>query len=36
MVKRKTRNNLSGLKVEIEDGKFESSLRAFKTKGRKL
>jgi small subunit ribosomal protein S21 len=32
MIKRKSRNNLSGLKVEIEDGKFESSLRAFKRK----
>jgi len=32
MIKRKTRNNLSGLRVEIEDGKFESSLRAFKRK----
>jgi small subunit ribosomal protein S21 len=32
MIKRKTRNNLSGLKVEVEDGKFESSLRALKRK----
>jgi small subunit ribosomal protein S21 len=32
MIKRKSRNNLSGLRVEIEDGKFESSLRAFKRK----
>jgi small subunit ribosomal protein S21 len=32
MIKRKSRNNLSGLKVEIEDGKFESSLRALKRK----
>jgi small subunit ribosomal protein S21 len=32
MIKRKSRNNLSGLRVEIEDGKFDSSLRAFKRK----
>ena len=32
MIKRKSRNNLSGLKVEVEDGKFESSLRALKRK----
>ena len=32
MIKRKTRNNLSGLKVEVEDGKFESSLRTLKRK----
>jgi ribosomal protein S21 len=32
MVNRKSRNNLSGLKVEVEDGKFESSLRALKRK----
>ena len=32
MINRKSRNNLSGLRVEIEDGKFESSLRAFKRK----
>jgi ribosomal protein S21 len=32
MVNRKSRNNLLGLKVDVEDGKFESSLRALKRK----